>query len=172
MYSELAVHRKQNPNANFDPENYPKELLEDIYPINMVDPMSERLDTAFKSKLIGRDLAKLDMLPSYKDKAADEWRKEKMEYAMKKKRDELRVEDVQKAKIFKTAILNKRAQQLKEQKQSKYIYIYFKDGVVWCLFSGQRLRATATASTSKSTTTTTTTAAATKKVADQSKQGK
>jgi hypothetical protein len=112
MYSEVAVHRKQDPKEVFD-ERTDNELNR-LYPIELADSMSECLGTAWKGKQCGSTITTLKAMHTYKDDASDlramEWNKQE---AIKEK-ERNRKQEHHEVKVLETACM-RRAQRVAKQ---------------------------------------------------------
>ncbi|KAG6370109.1 hypothetical protein JVT61DRAFT_12405 [Boletus reticuloceps] len=113
LYSEVAVHRKQNPTEAFDMTTTATEL-EDLYPIVLTEPMNKVSDDAWKDKQLGTTIAALKTVPSYQDDAAAIWESEQKRTVELKAEERNHKKEHQEVRVFMTARA-RRAQKVAQQ---------------------------------------------------------
>ena len=109
------MHRKQDPKAKFDERT--EEELDALYPIELIEPMSDRLNATWRGKQLGSAIAALKEIPTYKDDAADLWFMEQNKRVAIKEQESVRKQEHRQVKVFATSRM-RRAQRVAKQQSS------------------------------------------------------
>lgn len=116
----MAVHRKRDPIEKFN-NNITEDDLDNIYPIELAEPMTEHMAEAWKDKQLGSNIAALKAMPIIHDDAEDVWIDENLKRKWNKTREMQRREEHKNTKVFANVRLE-RAQKVAAQSKGKHAH--------------------------------------------------
>ncbi|KAH0836372.1 hypothetical protein J3R83DRAFT_7946 [Lanmaoa asiatica] len=112
-YSEVAVHHKQDPTAEFEMDSVLVDEMDVLYPIELPEPMSEKESTHWTDKQLGSMIAQVESMPTYRDDSAEVWAAEKARQELLLKQAKEKETEHQEVQIFVSSC-KAHAQRMKE----------------------------------------------------------